>query len=98
MQHLYESILNSAGEGICGLDFEGRITFVNPAAAKITGWKIEELVGQCLYEIFRHAKHDEVLKDMEQMNSSEQSLYRKDGTQFHAEYVQTPIHQRRKLR
>ena len=42
----YESILNSAGEGIYGLDSQGRTTFVNPAAAKITGWKVEELAGK----------------------------------------------------
>src|SRR5438093_2216764 len=42
LQSRYELILNSAGEGICGLDLEGKATFVNPAASKITGWAIGE--------------------------------------------------------
>ena len=40
------SILNSAGEGICGLDHEGE-SRANPAAAKISGWPIE-LIGKAL--------------------------------------------------
>ena len=31
-------ILESAGEGIYGLDLDGRVTFVNPAAARMLGW------------------------------------------------------------
>src|SRR5262249_51951550 len=46
LQRRYESILNSAGEGIYGLDLQGRTTFVNPAAAKITGWQVEEMGGK----------------------------------------------------
>jgi len=41
-----ELILHSAGEGIFGLDREGRITFVNPAAARMIGWEIDELNGK----------------------------------------------------
>src|SRR5262249_59150060 len=52
LQRRNESILNSAGEGIYGLDLHGKTTFVNPAAAKITGWKVEELVGKPESEIF----------------------------------------------
>jgi len=33
LQRRNESILNSAGEGIYGLDLHGKTTFVNPAAA-----------------------------------------------------------------
>ena len=32
-----EAILESAGEGICGIDAEGVITFANPAAARMLG-------------------------------------------------------------
>jgi PAS domain S-box-containing protein len=33
----HEMVLKSAGEGIFGLDLDGNATFVNPAAARITG-------------------------------------------------------------
>ncbi|MBW4506411.1 MAG: GAF domain-containing protein [Scytonematopsis contorta HA4267-MV1] len=38
-----ELILNSAGEGIYGLDTKGKITFINPAAARMLGYRVEEL-------------------------------------------------------
>ena len=37
LQRQNESILRSAGDGIYGFDFEGRTTFVNPAAAEMLG-------------------------------------------------------------
>ena len=39
----HKLILDSAGEGIYGIDLEGRTTFVNPAAARLLGWEVEEL-------------------------------------------------------
>ena len=42
----HKLILDSAGEGIYGVDLEGRTTFVNPAAARMLGWDVEELIGQ----------------------------------------------------
>ncbi|MFI5270139.1 MAG: PAS domain-containing protein, partial [Chloroflexota bacterium] len=41
-----ESILESAGEGICGLDREGRVTFINAAGAALVGYQPDQLVGQ----------------------------------------------------
>src|SRR6266403_506833 len=52
LQRRYELILNSAGEGICGLDLDGKATFLNPAVARITGWAISELIGKTEEEIF----------------------------------------------
>ncbi|PYJ07266.1 MAG: hypothetical protein DME25_04270, partial [Verrucomicrobia bacterium] len=52
LQRRYELILNSAGEGICGLDQAGRATFVNPAVASLTGWSVAELIGKTEQEIF----------------------------------------------
>lgn len=37
-------ILNSAGEGIYGLNAQGQLTFVNPAAARMLGYRVEELI------------------------------------------------------
>ncbi len=48
-------ILASAAEGICGLDLEGRIRFINPAGAEILGHEPAALIGQSLHHICRHA-------------------------------------------
>ncbi len=48
-------VLNSAGEGIYGVDREGRLTFVNPAAAKMFGWEAEDLIGQSLHALVHQA-------------------------------------------
>ena len=46
LQQLHQLILKAAGEGIYGLDCDGRATFANEAAVRILGWKEEEIIGQ----------------------------------------------------
>jgi two-component system sensor kinase FixL len=97
LQRRNEHILNSAGEGIYGLDMQGKTTFVNPAAAKLTGFKLEELVGGLEHEVFhrlapsagRSPQTAFIGKDGG--SATEQVFYRKDGSSFPVEYVRTPI-------
>jgi PAS domain S-box-containing protein len=84
LQRRYELILNAAGEGICGLDLQGKATFVNPAVARMTGWSIEELSGRTEQELFHPqgpAKEDQ----------GELVFHRKGGDPFPVEYVRTHI-------
>jgi PAS domain-containing protein len=39
-------ILQTAGEGMYGVELDGQLTFVNPAAARLLGWDVEALRGQ----------------------------------------------------
>jgi len=48
-------LLGSAGEGILGLDREGRARFANPAAADLLGYSVEELQGQPMHALI-HAR------------------------------------------
>lgn len=43
-----QQILNAVSEGIIGLDHEGRITMLNPAATVITGWSAADCLGEQL--------------------------------------------------
>ncbi|HLJ41014.1 MAG TPA: PAS domain S-box protein, partial [Candidatus Acidoferrales bacterium] len=51
-------ILNSAGDGIFGLDREGRPTFVNRAAARMFGYEPEEIIGRNGHALWHHSKED----------------------------------------
>ena len=99
------SILNSAGEGICALRPDGRTTFVNPAAAEITGYEIHELVGRDWHALVHHTKRDgspypqeecpvaASLRDGSVQHVVQEVFWRKDGTSFPVEYTSTPITQ-----
>jgi PAS domain S-box-containing protein len=95
LQRRYEHILNSAGEGIYGLDMQGKTTFVNPAAAKLTGCKVEDLIGKPEHEIFHRIaptpENSEAFVSQSGDNVTEQVFYRKDNSTFPVEYVRTPI-------
>jgi len=92
LQRRYEYILNSAGEGIYGLDLQGKTTFVNPAAAKLTGWKVEELVGRSEQEVFNRLPPDNTaLLTRNGEHLTDQNFFRRDGSSFPVEYVRTRI-------
>ena len=97
----YESILNSAGEGIYGLDAQGRTTFVNPAAAKITGWKVEELAGKLESEVFQHLTGGSggsgAIQEAVGDQAPDQVFFRRDGSSFPVEYMRTPIKEKDKI-
>ncbi|MES4786859.1 MAG: hypothetical protein C4294_14715, partial [Nitrospiraceae bacterium] len=99
----HELLLNSAGEGIYGLDRQGNTTFVNPAAARMLGWAAEDLIGCPMHPILHHTKPDgspypseacpiyAALKDGSVHSVENEVFWRKDGTGFPVEYVSTPI-------
>jgi len=45
--------LSSIGDAVIASDTEGRITFLNPVAVMLTGWQIEETLGQPIQSVFR---------------------------------------------
>ncbi|MBB3048659.1 PAS domain S-box-containing protein [Litorivivens lipolytica] len=51
-------LLESAGEGIYGLDTEGRTTFLNIAAQQLTGFSASEMVGKKQHAIIHHSHAD----------------------------------------
>ena len=102
-----ELILNAAGEGIFGLDLQGKTTFVNPAAARMVGWSVAELIGRPMHLITHHTKPDGIpypeeecpiqtafKKDGVVHRVADEVFWRRDGTSFPVEYVSTPIRER----
>lgn len=78
-----ELILNSAGEGIFGLDLTGRITFCNPASEVLLGYQTGELIGKHSRVIFSKSK-----TNRPKLNSfvGNQEFIRKNGSNFSVEY------------
>jgi PAS domain S-box-containing protein len=54
-----EITLSSIADGIIATDINGKIVYMNNAAAEITGWKVEEAIGECLSKVYRTSNHDE---------------------------------------
>ena len=54
---LLQTTLSSIGDGIIITDANSYITFVNPVAEQLTGWKIDEAVGHPIQEVF-HIVHE----------------------------------------
>src|SRR5580704_16442572 len=46
-------ILASIGDAVITTDINGGVTFLNPVAQSLTGWKQEEAAGQPLESVFR---------------------------------------------
>jgi len=97
-------ILNAAGEGIYGLNAEGKTTFVNRAAQEMLGWTAEDLLGKDIHSIIHHHHlsgefyhhHDcPIYKSFrfEQVNRIEDEVFWcKDGKPIRVEYISTPIY------
>src|SRR5262245_1022986 len=98
-------ILRAAGEGIYGVNAEGKTTFVNPAAERMLGWTAEELIGRDMNSTVHHThpggahylQHDcpiyAAFRDGAVHQVDTEVFWRKDGTSFWVEYTSTPINE-----
>lgn len=97
-------ILNAVGEGVYGLDLDGHVTFVNPAAAAMIDWPMEELIGKSMHAVLHHSHPDgsayrredcpiyAAFQDGSIRRITDEVFWRKDGTHFPVEYISTPMH------
>jgi len=104
-----ELILESAGEGIFGLDVEGNVTFVNKAASQMLGWEPDDLVGQAHHAIIHHTRADgtaypvdecpihQAYRDGKVHFGDDEVFWKRDGSSFQVEYISTPILESRRL-
>src|ERR1700678_39938 len=53
-----QSILDSVGDGIWGMDLEGRLTFINRSGAAMLGYSPQELLGQNMHAMVHHSHPD----------------------------------------
>jgi len=99
----WQALLDSAGEGIWGVDLAGDCTFVNRAALLMIGFTSEELVGHNMHDMLHHhypdgsdyPKDECVINDVfwnkKPFANRIDHVFRKDGSMFWAEMSAQPI-------
>tara|TARA_R110001599_G_scaffold49212_1_gene140619 strand:+ start:1235 stop:2929 length:1695 start_codon:yes stop_codon:yes gene_type:complete len=110
LRNRHQLILGAAGEGIYGLDREGRATFANAAATRILGWTESDVIGVPLHDLHHHSHRDgrpypkedcpiyAALKDGEVHQVSNEVFWHSDGYPVPVEYTSTPIREGGELR
>ncbi len=98
-------LLESAGEGIFGVDAEGHVTFINPVAEEMLGLERGALVGHRVHTRIHHSHEDgtdypaeqcpmyKAYAHGERADVDNEVLWREDGTSFPVHYKSTPIEQ-----
>ncbi len=96
-------LLESAGEGIYGLDPDGRCTFMNATAAAALGVEVSDVMAHVMHPVFHHTQADgsphdlaegpidSVLRGGASRRVDTEVMWRSDGTSFPAEYSAFPI-------
>ncbi len=98
-----ETVMLSMGEGLFTLDNEGRVTFMNPAAQRLFGWTLTEMLGRKMHNVTHHSHPDgspfpiedcaglKVLREGKMLTEYEDIFIRKDGSFFNVVYSSSPL-------
>jgi two-component system CheB/CheR fusion protein len=102
-QHdLFRTITEAQGEGLCTLDPEGRVAFINPAGERLFGATAAELVGRTLHGTV-HFLHPDGASGPTQSSSLAQAIQtdqtvhgdevfiRRDGRRITLAFIASPI-------
>lgn len=96
-------LLSAVGDGIYSIDTAGLATFVNPAGARMLGWKPEEMIGRNIHRIHHHSHPDgshypvedcpiyKAVHDGVVHEGRQEVFWRRDGSAFQVEFTSTPI-------
>ncbi|HEU4386534.1 MAG TPA: PAS domain S-box protein [Blastocatellia bacterium] len=102
-RHRNESILDSAGEGLFGVDLHNRAVFINPAALRMLGFKMEEVIDRDVHYLLHGANpgtEPHPSKECPIRATFERSVPRhvkidlfmkRDGASIPVEYTSTPM-------
>ncbi|TYP89557.1 SpoIIE family protein phosphatase [Blastococcus xanthinilyticus] len=97
-----ERVLANVADGIYGLDSEGRVEFLNPAASRLTGYRPEEQLGRDQHALIHGRRPDgseypreecpvwQALRTGRTMIADHETLWRRDGTPIPVEMVVVP--------
>jgi diguanylate cyclase (GGDEF)-like protein/PAS domain S-box-containing protein len=103
-----DATLDSIGDAVISTDVAGRITYLNVAAERLTGWGRQEAAGRPFAEVFhimdgatREPASDPMARAVQENRTVGLTvncvLVRRDGCEMAIEDVASPIHDRRGL-
>ena len=96
-------LLESTGEGIYGVDADGKCTFINKAGAEMLGYAPDEVIGQDIHDLFHHKPSARIQEEREQcalysaflwgeaIRVNDDVFWRKDGSPIPIEYSSNPV-------
>ncbi len=97
------AMTSSMGEGIYAFDCDGIVTFMNPAAEQMLGWKQAELAGQNMHDVIHFQDADgnpvpaekcpilAVLRSGKILKVDDDVFTRRDGLMLPVSYTSSPI-------
>ncbi|WP_254406403.1 PAS domain-containing protein [Streptomyces sp. AC627_RSS907] len=99
------TVLRAVTEGVIGTDAEGRIVLVNPAAARMLGYRAGRLGGQELHSLILHTRADgepypfeesplaDTLRSGRKHRVRGQVVWAQDGTRIPVDMTTAPVHE-----
>lgn len=60
----FSTTLKSIGEAVIATDIEGNITYMNPIAERLTGWKSEDALNKKIDEVYKVRDEDEESREV----------------------------------
>ncbi len=96
-------LLESTGEGIFGIDLDGRCTFLNRAGAQTLGWSTDMVLGRNMHALIHHSHADgrhypecdcpifNAFRRGLPCRIDDEVIWRADGSSFPAEYSSYPV-------
>jgi PAS domain S-box-containing protein len=96
-------IVDAIPDGLYGVDRQGRIGFINRAAASLLGYEPQELIGRVPHDVMHHTRPDgtsypaddcplfRATQDGVEVRAEEDLFWRRDGSSFPVEYESHPL-------
>jgi PAS domain S-box-containing protein len=91
-QESLQSLLDSAAEGLYGVDLAGRCTFANRAALKMLGYEREaDLLGRPIHALIVATRDEAAAPQPNGAHSDAEAYRRRDGSEFPVERWSHPV-------
>lgn len=103
-EEIVRSLLNSTGEGIYGIDLDGKCTFANPSCLKLLGYESDaDLLGKNMHALAHHTRASgepypveechiyRAFREHEGTHVDDEVMWSSDRSSFPAEYWSYPV-------